>query len=260
MGFSDNLRNILACESISECFEFRLNVALATGGNLVMMSRIRNVDVKPFSFTFAFHAYFSVSDISNVYLHQVINILILKMINANSNGHVPQFIFLEETFMKVNVGLSTQNGLANDIFAYQKRIEAERRLHEEGKRKSGDNMIPDLLYRRYTIEEIEKATQNFSESLKIGEGRIYLSTPNVIVVLDHEKKRTFVIRKEGLPDAVVWNPWEEKSKSMVDFGDNEYKQMLCVDGAAIEKPITLKPGEEWIDRLELSVAPLSYCF
>lgn len=30
--------------------------------------------------------------------------------------------------------------------------------------------------------------------------RVYVSSPNVIAVLDHEKKRTFVIRKEGLPD------------------------------------------------------------
>lgn len=30
--------------------------------------------------------------------------------------------------------------------------------------------------------------------------RVYLSSPNVIAVLDHERKRTFVIRKEGLPD------------------------------------------------------------
>lgn len=58
---------------------------------------------------------------------------------------------------------------------------------------------------------------------------------------------------------VVWNPWDKKSKSMVDFGDEEYKQMLCVDGAAIEKPITLKPGEEWTGRLQLSVVPSSFC-
>lgn len=57
---------------------------------------------------------------------------------------------------------------------------------------------------------------------------------------------------------VVWNPWDKKSKSMVDFSD-EYKQMLCVDGAAIEKPITLKPGEEWTGRLQLSVVPSSFC-
>lgn len=61
------------------------------------------------------------------------------------------------------------------------------------------------------------------------------------------------------PFSVVWNPWEKKSKSMVDFGDEEYKQMLCVDAAAIEKPITLKPGEEWTGRLQLSVVPSSFC-
>ncbi|KAJ6308045.1 hypothetical protein OIU76_017757 [Salix suchowensis] len=83
--------------------------------------------------------------------------------------------------------------------------------------------------------------------------RVYLSSSDVIAVYDHEQKRTFAIRKEGLPDVVVWNPWEKKSKSMVDFGDEEYRQMLCVDGAAIEKQITLKPGEEWTGRLELSV-------
>lgn len=55
----------------------------------------------------------------------------------------------------------------------------------------------------------------------------------------------------------VWNPWDKKSKSIVDLGDEEYKHMLCVDGAAIEKPITLKPGEEWTGRLELSVVPSS---
>ncbi|KAJ0047665.1 hypothetical protein Pint_15040 [Pistacia integerrima] len=69
--------------------------------------------------------------------------------------------------------------------------------------------------------------------------RVYLSSNDVIAIFDHERKRTFIIRKEGLPDV-----GEKKSKSMVDFGDEEYKQMLCVDGAAIEKPITLKPGEE----------------
>ncbi|XVF80176.1 hypothetical protein PTKIN_Ptkin15bG0050000 [Pterospermum kingtungense] len=62
--------------------------------------------------------------------------------------------------------------------------------------------------------------------------RVYLSTPNVVAVLDHERKRTYVVRKEGLPDVVVWNPWEKKSKSMVDFGDDEYKQMLCIDREA----------------------------
>ncbi|KAK4418597.1 putative glucose-6-phosphate 1-epimerase [Sesamum alatum] len=89
--------------------------------------------------------------------------------------------------------------------------------------------------------------------------RVYLSSPQCVAVLDHERKRTYVMRKEGLPDVVVWNPWEKKSKAMTDFGDEEYKQMLCVDAAAIEKNITLKPGEEWTGRVELAAVPSSFC-
>ena len=46
-------------------FEFRLRVTLGPGGDLMLTSRIRNTstDGKPFSFTFAYHTYFSVSDI-----------------------------------------------------------------------------------------------------------------------------------------------------------------------------------------------------
>ena len=59
--------------------------------------------------------------------------------------------------------------------------------------------------------------------------------------------------------SVVWNPWDKKAKAMADFGDEEYKHMLCVEAACVEKPITLKPGEEWRGRQELSAVPSSYC-
>ena len=54
---------------------------------------------------------------------------------------------------------------------------------------------------------------------------------------------------------MVWNPWAEKAKTIVDLGEDDYKQMLCVEAAAIEKPIRLMPGEEWKARLELSAVP-----
>ncbi|CAD6264545.1 unnamed protein product [Miscanthus lutarioriparius] len=73
---------------------------------------------------------------------------------------------------------------------------------------------------------------------------VYVGCPGLIAVIDHEKKRTFIVRKEGLPDIVVWkwNPWEKKSKTMTDFGDDEYKQMLCVDVAAVERVIFSRRG------------------
>lgn len=44
---------------------------------------------------------------------------------------------------------------------------------------------------------------------------------------------------------------------MADFGDDDYKHMICVDGAAIEKNITLRAGEEWTGRIELAFAPIA---
>ncbi|OAY59656.1 putative glucose-6-phosphate 1-epimerase [Manihot esculenta] len=167
-------------------FEFRLRVSLSADGNLTLLSRIRNINSKPFSFSIAYHTYFAISDISEVRVE----------------------------------GLETLDYLDN--------LCQRERFTEQGD------------------------TLTFESEVD----RVYLSSSDV-AVFDHERKRTFLIRKEGLPDVVVWNPWEKKSKSMVDFGDEEYKQMLCIDGAEIEKPITLKPGEEWTGRLELSTVSSS---
>ncbi|TVU32819.1 hypothetical protein EJB05_24577 [Eragrostis curvula] len=171
-------------------YEFRLRVALSPRGDLILTSRIRNTgsDGKPFQFTFAYHTYFSVSDISEVRVE----------------------------------GLETLDYFDN--------LQSKTRCTEQG-----DAVVFE--------SEVDK---------------VYLSAPQKIVIIDHEKKRTFVLRKDGLPDVVVWNPWDKKSKAMPDFGDEEYKNMLCVGAAAIEKPITLKPGEEWQGRQEICAVPSSY--
>ncbi|KAK8959180.1 hypothetical protein KSP40_PGU008129 [Platanthera guangdongensis] len=53
-------------KSWPHCFEFRLRVSLSMDGDLTVISRVRNINGKPFSFSFAYHTYFSVSDISEV--------------------------------------------------------------------------------------------------------------------------------------------------------------------------------------------------
>ncbi|EMS64149.1 Putative glucose-6-phosphate 1-epimerase [Triticum urartu] len=171
-------------------YELRLQVALSPRGDLILTSRIKNknADGKPFQFTFAFHTYFSVSDISEVRVE----------------------------------GLDTLD--------YHDNLQSKIRCTEQG-----DAVVFE--------SEVD---------------RIYLSAPPKIVTIDHEKKRTFVLRKKELPDVVVWNPWDRKAKAMPDFGAEEYKCMLCVGAARIEKPITLRPGEEWQGRQEISPVPSSY--
>ncbi|GLU11341.1 hypothetical protein SLE2022_280960 [Rubroshorea leprosula] len=90
--------------------------------------------------------------------------------------------------------------------------------------------------------------------------REYLRTPTKIAIIDHGKKRTFELRKDyGMPDAVVWNPWDKKAKALTDLGNGDYKTMLCVNSAAVETQIVLKPSEEWKGRQELSTVSSSYC-
>ncbi|KAE9612772.1 hypothetical protein Lal_00005951 [Lupinus albus] len=90
--------------------------------------------------------------------------------------------------------------------------------------------------------------------------RVYLHSPNKIAIIDHEKKKTFVVHKNAMPDTVVWNPWDRKAKAVAaDLGVGDYKVMICVSSAAIETPIVLKPFEEWKGYQELSTVSSSYC-
>ncbi|XP_054782027.1 uncharacterized protein LOC129289273 [Prosopis cineraria] len=86
--------------------------------------------------------------------------------------------------------------------------------------------------------------------------RVYLNTSNKIAIIDHGRKKTYVLRKDGLPDAGVWNPWEKKAKAIL--GKDEYLQMVNVQPARVEKGTTIKPGEEWKGKLDISLSLSSY--
>ncbi|CAO2837701.1 unnamed protein product, partial [Amaranthus hypochondriacus] len=136
----------------SNRFEIRLRVVLTEEGHLILRSRVKNINGKPFSFSFAFRTYFAISDISEVRVE----------------------------------GLETLD--------YLDCLQDRKRFTEQG----------DAL----TFEsEVD---------------RIYLSSSDVVALFDHGSKRTFQIRKQGLPDVAVWNPWEKKAKALQDLGDDEY--------------------------------------
>ncbi|GKV31770.1 hypothetical protein SLEP1_g40436 [Rubroshorea leprosula] len=178
-------------------FKFHLTVALADDGSLILVSRVRNVCSKPFSFKFVYLTYLAVSDIDDVRVE----------------------------------------GL--DSCDYHDNLKEGTRSTEQGISLSFDSEVD----------------------------RVYVEAKGVIEVLDHKKRRTLKINRKGLPDVVVWNPWDKKSKAfanfwnlwakkpkaIADFGEDDYKRMVSVSGAAIEKPITLKPGEEWTGRLTLTL-------
>lgn len=65
--------------------------------------------------------------------------------------------------------------------------------------------------------------------------RVYYSTGKEhTIITGNANKYNVVIKKENFPDTVVWNPWIDKAKGMTDFGDEEYKRMICVEAGHIQ--------------------------
>jgi len=78
-----------------------------------------------------------------------------------------------------------------------------------------------------------------------------------IDVLDSKGKRRITVSRTGSHDAVLWNPWIDKARSMPDFGDDEWRGMICVETANIgEHTITLNPGKEHVMGFTLRVSDL----
>ena len=77
--------------------------------------------------------------------------------------------------------------------------------------------------------------------------RVFLHTGETIEIQDTRLNRTILVEKSGSASTVVWNPWIAKAKALADFGDEEYKQMVCVEsGNVADNQPTLKPGKSQI--------------
>ncbi len=74
--------------------------------------------------------------------------------------------------------------------------------------------------------------------------RVYLGTQGAVELQDRVLQRRIQIAKENSDTTVVWNPWAEKSKALADFGDDEWKQMVCVETSNVaDFAVELAPGQ-----------------
>ena len=105
------------------------------------------------------------------------------------------------------------------------------------------------------VDQGRRKVQDGSISFNSETDRIYLDTKADCIIEDSGMRRRITISKNGSGTSVVWNPWIDKARRMKDFGDGEYKSMVCVETANADTDvISLAPGNthtlECIIRLE----------
>lgn len=86
----------------------------------------------------------------------------------------------------------------------------------------------------------------------------YMHTRDAVELDDLALHRCIRLQKEGSLTTVVWNPWREGAQTLGDLGDNEWRQMLCVEASNILAcAVTLAPAQQHAMKATTAVLPLA---
>jgi D-hexose-6-phosphate mutarotase len=95
----------------------------------------------------------------------------------------------------------------------------------------------------YVENTAERKLQHGAVTIESEVDRIYFDTTAVCTIEDPGLGRHIHIAKAGSRSTVVWNPWVEKARRLEDFGDQEYRGMVCVETANTRyDPVTVAPA------------------
>ena len=74
--------------------------------------------------------------------------------------------------------------------------------------------------------------------------RIYRETETTCILHDPGIDRQLVVQKSGSRSTVIWNPWKERAAALPDLGDEDYRNMVCIEAAnTLHDAVRLAPGE-----------------
>jgi glucose-6-phosphate 1-epimerase len=75
--------------------------------------------------------------------------------------------------------------------------------------------------------------------------RVYLNTTAPVELEDPASRLRTRVAKENSRTTVVWNPWVQKARSLSDFGDDEWTQMICIETSNVAGfGLDLAPGQQ----------------
>lgn len=84
----------------------------------------------------------------------------------------------------------------------------------------------------------------------------YVNTSSDVELYDPTLSRRIRLRKDGSLSTVIWNPWRDGGRVLSDLGEDEWRQMLCVEASnVLACAVELAPGQEHTMKAIISVVP-----
>lgn len=108
------------------------------------------------------------------------------------------------------------------------------KLTSKGGRQGSDDLVPDLPLDRVYYQVMQNLSMHERQA--------------------NQANRCITIRQQGFADAVIWNPGAERCTQLPDMPADGWRDMLCIEAAAVGRPIRLAPGERWAGMQSLRLA------
>ena len=87
--------------------------------------------------------------------------------------------------------------------------------------------------------------------------RVYLNTEAEVELEDTVFGRRIGVGKQNSRTTVVWNPWIEKARALSDLGDDEWRQMICIECSNVSGfAVNLEPGRQHTMNATVRVRPI----
>jgi glucose-6-phosphate 1-epimerase len=79
----------------------------------------------------------------------------------------------------------------------------------------------------------KKKKQNGDVVISSPTDNAYMNTQNPLQLIDPVLNRSIQVTKQHSDSTVIWNPWAEGARALSDLGDDEWQDMVCVEGSNI---------------------------
>jgi glucose-6-phosphate 1-epimerase len=94
------------------------------------------------------------------------------------------------------------------------------------------------------LDQLDETNKRQIGNLAISQetDNIYTTSESALIISDLVNNNKLLLKQHNCNSTVVWNPWVSKSAMMVDFPDQGYLNMLCVEAANISPCVQVCSG------------------